>query len=1004
MFLSILFYLSSSLREDLKVSGKYPIDRGFCKVNLDGYQYSFLNFGDRRIDIKDDPNGNYTYYFRYCKELQTSDLMDGAIVGDLKDVFSVRCHKTTKKCDALITENAWDWTFYDFTNKSAGITYYAIGEPVKVSDISYFTLDVRFDVACDPTQTDFDVSPKVIFDILEEDEASIRIIVSSSYGCGQKVDVPTPTPNPFKPNCQYTDRYDPNMNYSIDIDLSDMNGGPYGIRSHNVPMNGKNYTLFYQPCERMKCPPSYKCPSSTWSSAWVCDITTLECTSYGVIEHEGKYITPLDDILDGVEINFKENDKSMTLQLGCDRFLPMDHFDFASTMTLDDNNHITMRAKAQNACLIPFPDPTPAANKCYFQNKNTYQDSTITLNMTSYDKGDMVGWKTDVTYQKGGKTVNGVLYYEPCDNIFCPKDAFCEGDEDATVYLCAPDEDDSSKLDCDGYGLLENAIDMFFMSNYDITEGVKVDYYADIGRTAVVNWRCDSSLDDKTLRLPSTVNLYKKELSFEVYAKAACGSNNPQPRPPWHPPAPTVPAEPTPTPQPSVNPVDIYVINETHYILTPLNNYQQDVYKGDMTIVFQGIQSTIYAEFHPWKFIPCPSGYRCSANAADSNFWACWVEDDYSKYCHSVGDVRILNDMKPLSTANPDEGAELIFGGVYGFNTHFDIDCDLQASNESIDFDRATVLAYQLTKDGPILKAFLDSGAVCPREFEPIPTPVPQARQTPEPGYKPSYTYRYDQRDGSYLSIDLGQIEMHDEVINMGLFPHYQRNLFRYYPKNPGAPPSGFQVLDTDVTTANLWRCFNSTSGNYCHSCGDSRINLIYQLVQDDDIKGGLSINYEGGYGGFETHIQLICNESIKGNKVDFDDVGRYHASTKAPVIFAHTSMICPKYLTPTPKPTQTRRPTATPKPTSGPEPDGERNGITGGSVFLFMVIAGFVLYLLIGVMVGFIRNGMLAFPNEDFWVGFAECVETAVIFIFTCGKKGGRMGGDAFLYDKAPE
>ena len=167
-----------------------------------------------------------------------------------------------------------------------------------------------------------------------------------------------------------------------------------------------------------------------------------------------------------------------------------------------------------------------------------------------------------------------------------------------------------------------------------------------------------------------------------------------------------------------------------------------------------------------------------------------------------------------------------------------------------------------------------------------------------------------------------------------------------------------------------------------------------------------MSLNYEGGYGGFEAHVQLICNESIKGNKVDFDDVGRYLVSTKAPVIFAHTSMICPKYNTPTAKPTQSIRPTPTTGPTSQPTPDSgdERDGITGGSIFLFIVIVGFVLYLTFGVLIGFIKNGMLAFPNQDFWAEFAECLETAVTFIFTCGKKGGRAGGDAFLYDKAPE
>ncbi|OHT02955.1 hypothetical protein TRFO_29767 [Tritrichomonas foetus] len=996
MFLFSLFNLLSCARQPLFQS-QYPIDRDFCKVNIDGYQYSLLGMANR-VDKYKPPNENYTYIMRICKEITQADLPINTSI-DLSDAYVVRCD--TKECQVLIHENSFDWTFYNANDKASGVIYHAIGEPFKISDISYYTFDVQYNFMCNPDSTDPDVAARYIFSNIDTDESLLKIMVDTAYGCGQgNQSIPTPTPNPFTPNCDYTDRYDELMDYGIDLHLGDMNGGPYGIRSVNLSINSgiiMGY-LFYQPCERMECPPGYKCKSDSYSSAWFCLYDSHECESWGIIRNQEKFVTPQEDLLDGVNVTFthETEDKKMVLMLGCDRFLPKNHIDFASKVTKSGNEAV-IKGRSQNACIVPLPDPTPKPEKCKFEATNPTQKSTITLNMVDYDKGDMVGWTADVKISSTKE--NAVLYYEPCDNVFCPKGAYCEGDEDATIYLCKLST--SGKQECAGYGLLNNSINMYFMSVYDITEGVKVDYSADLGRTAVVNWRCDSTLASKQLRLPTEVSLYKNELSFEVYSKDACGSGNPTPRPEWHPPKPTIPPNPTPTPQPSVNPTDVYVINETHYILTPLSNYQQDVFKGNLTIMGPSSQEgKVYAEFHPWKFIDCPAGYECSANQKDANFWACWIEDDKSKYCHAIGDTRIKNEMYPMTPSNPDRGVELIFGGVWGLDTHFDIECDKHEDNYSIPFDHATVLSYSQTRNGTYFKAFLDSGAVCPREFEPIRTPVPAARQTPAPGYVPQYQYSKTIGD-KMISINLGDLETHTEIITIGLFPHYQRNLFRYYPKTPGAAPTGYRVIDTDKTTANVWRCFNLSGVGYCHTCGDLNINLDYQLVKQNDLSGGLSLNYEGGYGQYETHVQLICNESIKGNEVDFDDVGFFTYQMKSPIIFAHTSLICPKSTGPTTAPTSAPI-TPTTEPTISPEP-GERSNVTGGSIFLFIVIAGLVLYLAIGVLVGFVRQGTLGFPNADFWEEFFECVVAAVTFIFTCGKKGpSSLMADGQLYEKA--
>ena len=993
----ILFLLSFVL-----CTTSYPIERSFCKVNLDGYQYSFLGMGNRRIDTYEPDDENYTYIISYCQDLTQDDLPIKTNI-DLTDAYAVRCDDT--ECEVLIHENAWDWQFYDTSHKNQGIVYYAAGEPVQVTDITYFTFDVEFIVLCDASVDDPNGPAMKIYDTSIQNEHKLQIYFPSAWGCGQEVNVPTPTPNPFEPICDYTDRYDPLKTYGIDLHLENMNGGPYGIRSTNVTVQSSSgessAVLFYQPCERMECPPNYKCLTSNYSSAWICDYVNHTCESFGLVKDQETFITPQTYIIDGVKIEIEDQvgdeSRGFELNLKCDRFFPKNHIDFASTITKRGNVY-EIDAVSQNACIIPLPDPTPTPKKCFFNNTNQAQGSTITIDLTDYDKGDMVGWSTTVQVT-GSSRYEATLYYEPCDNVFCPTDAYCEGDEDATIYVCRKGYDD--KLDCVGYGLLNKSIGIYFQSNWDITEGLKVDYYGDFDRTASVNWRCDSTLDDNQITLPSSVLIQDTELSFEVYSKGACGTNNPSPRPPWHPIKPTPPPNPTPTPQPSVNPTDIYVINSTHYVVTPLASYQQDVFKGDVTIVHSGDQSQLYAEFHPWKQIECPSGYTCPENHPDSNFWLCWLEDDGTKYCHSIGDVRIKNEMKLIHEEHPDAGVELNFGGVWGYETFFDIECNWNEDNYSIPFDHATKLAYHHTLNGTVFRTYLDSGAVCPRQFDTISTPFPTPRITPRPDYTPASHFRYE-KDDQYIEIDLDDLQEHTELITVGLFPHYQRNLYRYYPKTPGLPPSGYTVLDTDKTTANVWRCFNTTTDNYCHTCGDINIDLEYVLVNDNSLRDGLSLNYEGGYGGYEAHIQLICNESIPGNEVDFDDVGFYTAQMKAPIIFAHTSMICPKPLSPTPSPSSSTTPSPSPpSPSPSPSPEG-RESVTGGAIFLFLVIAIFVLYLSLGVCIYYIKDGILEFPNADFWEQFYECVLTAIAFIFSCGKKRDFSYGDADLYEKA--
>jgi hypothetical protein len=60
---------------------------------------------------------------------------------------------------------------------------------------------------------------------------------------------------------------------------------------------------------------------------------------------------------------------------------------------------------------------------------------------------------------------------------------------------------------------------------------------------------------------------------------------------------------------------------------------------------------------------------------------------------------------------------------------------------------------------------------------------------------------------------------------------------------------------------------------------------------------------------------------------------------------------------------------------------------LSGGSVFLVGVIGLFVIYVSGGVIIGYLRKGVVEFPNAAFWSGVVENISVALVFIITCGR-----------------
>jgi hypothetical protein len=61
---------------------------------------------------------------------------------------------------------------------------------------------------------------------------------------------------------------------------------------------------------------------------------------------------------------------------------------------------------------------------------------------------------------------------------------------------------------------------------------------------------------------------------------------------------------------------------------------------------------------------------------------------------------------------------------------------------------------------------------------------------------------------------------------------------------------------------------------------------------------------------------------------------------------------------------------------------------VTGGAVFVAVVLLGAIIYFTLGVGSTWIKTGVPELPNVGFWMEVAECISTAVQWILSCGKR----------------
>jgi hypothetical protein len=214
---------------------------------------------------------------------------------------------------------------------------------------------------------------------------------------------------------------------------------------------------------------------------------------------------------------------------------------------------------------------------------------------------------------------------------------------------------------------------------------------------------------------------------------------------------------------------------------------------------------------------------------------------------------------------------------------------------------------------------------------------------------------------GERVVVNLERIPDFDQNVVVGSgVESYELDRIIFGATKPVAAPVEYSVLgDSELT--NVWRCVRDSSlGEYCSSIGNGSYGLEWRMIGESAISG-VGVRYRGGYGGWETEIQFLCNWSIDGCQIVVDDVGEFQSDGLI-VIRLRGREFCPGY--------------------------EFRMKMTGGAMFLLVVALIVILYLGIGTIVLWVRKGGLDFPNRVFWEGAAESVRFAVLFIVTCGRR----------------
>jgi hypothetical protein len=899
-----------------------------------------------------------TFYIKAFEPLTRSELPDLPPFDSVHPNI-IRCLDGV--CHTVSTPYDYDWTVneYDF---SQGIYWTSNGEPTSISSDEYETWEAEFEFKCDPSSTTAD--PEFFIDPTQADPKLV-IQFTNSWGCPVTAPSPSATPGPYSPSCTPMFQSPTFSGLSINVDLNALNGGRFG---YGANLTASEY-LFYKPCERIvPCPWGAICSTNDPTSSWICRIGPdglfESCTAFGIVPNSPSFrlVSP-DDLFQGFYYDFEAQDgRSARATLTCDANYPPDHIRLDSAKT--DGTKLNITAASQAFCPGMIPTPIPNATQCLLN--VTQGNYSLQLNLTAFET-------VNVSVQRPPPSRQAFdLLYSPCGIVSCPAGYDCGGVQFARLFLCEIPSN-TSKF-CTAYGLPEFSPIVTLTDDY-IVRGAGVFYQARDERDATAFWECNESGTPGTMQLSGVLAMERTTIAFTVRSKDACiVGSGPTPTPPGHiyPNKPS-PGE-TPGPTPLASPVAPYAIwNETHYVGIDLRRMQERApYHATQDFYMRGKFGESYTVWSSWEPVDCPFQWACSH--ARANLWECWLDEDFLPYCHAVAEKHVpgfrFEMLRP-----PDLGAGVIlkYPGEWDTFMHFRVDCDRAASPfDQIIPMRGAVVTF-MTPDGqPTWNFNSTAGVVCPQPFAVSDVPI-EPRPRPANGV-PQQTQLSRVLDGRHVGLRLSKIPtiVATVMINRA-YDYSYKSQFHYSAVDLIGCPQGRNCGTYAADTANAWECVDQGNGQ-CFPIGDKRYGLTMEFLNETEDLSPIKAHYEGGAGIFRVDFRYFCDPDGRPGEIEVYGIGEEITTrtSRSIVIDAKTIEVC--YQT-------------------------EWGQVNGGAWFVFAVVALFLAYFGIGTLALYATAGVVAPPNQSFWIEVYDSVGTAVNWFRKCGTSEAATD----IYDRIP-
>jgi hypothetical protein len=503
--------------------------------------------------------------------------------------------------------------------------------------------------------------------------------------------------------------------------------------------------------------------------------------------------------------------------------------------------------------------------------------------------------------------------------------------------------------------------------------GVEALYRSDWG-WALIDWQCDEKLKQGELEFGDRVHIGKNDmLKITVWAKDACPTGSgPIPQITPYFPIPTPPPDPTRAPLKSPHPVHV-VKNESHFILFSWEDIQEvhQVFNSEVEFFKrEELVGSVTMGWSSWRERECPSDEFTCRHADRANLWICrweWNGTSMETVCFPAADKKlnhtrmhlVPNDQLDAST----EGVRLVYWGNYGVRTEINVKCDLSAVDYDIPLGDGLLRYDDHTQPPEFRFEDIRSAYVCPRPFTESAAPT-NKRPDPPSGYQAESSFEWDLGDDT-IFVDLKALQASSKTVLVGRGHTYGNDQIFFSPWERTTCPTGKHCGVFANDRANIWRCVNRQMD--CYPIGDLAYHLAWNASSETEIYGGVYASYSGGADNSSTHVRFFCRENLSEEAVELDEFANEFVYGHTVFLNAHILAACP----------------------GGVTPYGQRNKVTGGAIFLLVVMLLAFGYFGIGSFVIFLFGGKADVPFSDFLNEVWLSVKAAIYFLVTCGKSG---------------